>query len=68
MEPEMDKTQSKTQPTAPKPPPIFVAGVHNIQPLHDLLIEMQLTLLSLKCSKGTTLKSYPNRPMYTEQS
>ena len=48
MEPETDTNQSTTQPPIPKPPPIFVAGVHNIQPLHDLLIEIASDAFELK--------------------
>jgi hypothetical protein len=62
MEPEMDKTQSKTQPTAPKPPPIFVAGVHNIQPIHDLLIEIAADAFELKVLQGNQVKILPKSP------
>jgi len=62
MEPETDTNQSMTQPPTPKPPPIFVAGVHNIQPLHDLLIEIATDAFELKVLRENQVKIQPKSP------
>ena len=51
-----------TQPPTPKPPPIFVAGVHNIQPLHGLLIEIAADAFELKVLRENQVKIQPKSP------
>jgi len=62
MEPETNQTQPITQQPTPKPPPIFVAGVHNIQPLHALLIEIAAESFELKVLHENHVKIQPQSP------
>jgi len=62
MEPETNQTQPVTQQPTPKPPPIFVAGVHNIQSLHALLIEIAAEAFELKVLHENHVKIQTQSP------
>ena len=58
----MDDTQPTTPQTTPRSPPIFVAGVQNIQPLSQLLIEIATDAFELKLLQGDQVKIQPKTP------
>jgi len=52
----------------PKPPPIFVAGVHNIKPLKELLVTISGDDFELKVLNDNQVKVQPKSTENTEQS
>ena len=55
----MEEEQTSTQQTTPRPPPIFVAGVQNIQPLHELLVTIARDDFELKVLQNNQVKIQP---------
>ena len=53
------KEEKKQITNHPKPPPIFVAGVHNIKPLKELLVTVSGNDFKLKVLNGNQVKVQP---------
>jgi hypothetical protein len=55
----MEEAQTPTLQTTPRPPPIFVAGVQNIQPLQELLVTIARDDFELKLLQNNQIKIQP---------
>jgi hypothetical protein len=58
-EDDQDEGREKANNKSPKPPPIFVAGVHNIKPLKELLVTVSADDFELKVLNGNQVKVQP---------
>ena len=56
MDAGMEEEQTSTQQTTSQPPPIFVAGVQNIQPLKELLVTIAREEFELKVLQDNQVK------------
>jgi hypothetical protein len=55
----MEEVETPTQRTTPRAPPIFVAGVQNVQPHKELLVTIAGNDFELKVLQGNQVKIQP---------
>ena len=67
MDEGMEEVQTSTQQTTPRPPPIFLVGVQNIQPLHELLVTIARDDFELKVLQNNQIKIQPKSSDKSQQ-